>query len=151
MLNSTHPIAKLLEEDPRYPFEAYVFLFEALQYAQNVLNMGADHAASPDLAAEEEEGESAVERHVTGQELCEAIRQYALDQYGYMAKTVLNNWGLHNTGDFGEVVFNLIRIGQMRKTPTDTRVDFDNVYDFDHAFRQGFKISHPQDPPQTPS
>ena len=90
-------------------------------------------------------GKFASSSHVTGQELCEAIRRYALEQYGYMAKTVLNNWGLHNTGDFGEIVFNLIRIEQMRKTPADTRADFDNVYDFDAAFRQGFKIVLPEE------
>jgi uncharacterized repeat protein (TIGR04138 family) len=83
------------------------------------------------------------ERHVTGQELCEAIRRYALEQYGYMAKTVLNSWGLRNTSDFGEIVFNLIRVGQMRKTPSDTRVDFDNIYDFDTALKQDFKITPP--------
>jgi uncharacterized repeat protein (TIGR04138 family) len=144
MSESTRQIARLLEEDRRYPFEAYVFIFEALHYAQNELNMGADQPS--DVAAEsptDDESGPAAEHHVTGQELCEAIRRYALEQYGYMAKTVLNNWGLHTTGDFGEIVFNLIRIGQMRKTPADTRVDFDNLYDFDVAFRQGFKISTP--------
>jgi uncharacterized repeat protein (TIGR04138 family) len=143
MLDPSHPIAQLLEEDRRYPFEAYVFVFEALRYAQNVLKMGEDRPSDPGAESPAEEDESAGEHHVTGQELCEAIRAYALEQYGYMAKTVLNNWGLHETGDFGEIVFNLIRIGQMRKTPSDTRVDFDNVYDFDTAFRQGFKITPP--------
>ena len=64
-----------------------------------------------------DEEPAAAQHHVTGQELCEAIRRYALDQYGYMAKLVLNNWGIRSTGDFGEIVFNLIRIGRMRKTP----------------------------------
>jgi uncharacterized repeat protein (TIGR04138 family) len=136
MLDPAHPIARLLQEDHRYPFEAYVFIFEALQYAQNVLEMGAE---KPGETAAEGEEQSA-EHHVSGQELCEAIRRYALEQYGYMAKTVLNNWGIHKTGDFGEIVFNLIRVGQMRKTPADTRVDFDNIYDFGTAFQQGFKI-----------
>jgi len=80
--------------------------------------------------------------HVSGQELCDAIRRLALQQYGYMAKTVLNNWGLRRTGDFGEIVFNLIRIGQMRKTTQDVREDFNDVYDFETAFREEFKI-HP--------
>ena len=62
-----------------------------------------------------------------------------------MAKTVLNSWGIRSTGDFGEIVFNLIRTGQMRKTPADTRVDFDNVYDFDTALRQSFKIGPPRE------
>ena len=67
-----------------------------------------------------------------------------MEQYGYMAKTVLNSWGLHRTSDFGEIVFNLIRVGQMRKTPADARIDFDNVYDFDTALKQDFKIARPE-------
>jgi uncharacterized repeat protein (TIGR04138 family) len=97
---------------------------------------------------EEEESEPApkskegrkVERHMTGQQLCEAIRQYALEQFGLMAKAVLNSWGVHNTGDIGNIVFNLIEIGQMRKTKQDTREDFENVFDFDTALVRDFKI-----------
>jgi uncharacterized repeat protein (TIGR04138 family) len=61
-----------------------------------------------------------------------------------MAKLVLNSWGVANTGDFGEIVFNLIRIGRMRKTRQDRREDFDDVYDFDTAFRQDFRITPPE-------
>jgi len=74
------------------------------------------------------------ERHVSGRELCEAARQYALQQYGYMAPTVLGTWGVHRTSDFGELVFNMIEIGQMRKTRHDKREDFHDVYDFGDAF-----------------
>jgi uncharacterized repeat protein (TIGR04138 family) len=138
MLDPTHPIVALLRQDRRYPIEAYAFVFEALNYAQNVLEMGSQHPGEPVGGRGEEE--EAAQRHVTGQELCEAIRRYALQQYGYLAKTVLNNWRIHSTSDFGEIVFNLIRAGQMRKTPSDQRQDFDGVYDFDTAFRQDFKI-----------
>ena len=144
MLDPSHPITQLLEEDRRYPLEAYVFIFEALNYAQNVLEMGAEGPSEPPEPSAKKTEEQPLERHVSGQELCEAIRRYALDQYGLMAKTVLNNWGIHNTGDFGEIVFNLIRVGQMRKTPSDTRIDFDNVYDFDTALKQEFKIKRPE-------
>ena len=144
MLDPSHPIAQLLQEDRRYRFEAYVFVFEALRYAQEVLQMGAEIPSEPLPPQEPEDEEPSPERHVTGQELCEAIRRYALEQYGYMAKTVLNSWGIHGTSDFGEIVFNLIRAGQMRKTPSDTRVDFDNVYDFDTALREKFKIAPPE-------
>jgi uncharacterized repeat protein (TIGR04138 family) len=145
MLDPAHPIAQLLGEDRRYTLEAYVFLFEALHYAQDVMRMGAERPTAPlPGATEESESPAGPQRHVTGQELCEAIRRYALDQYGYMAKTVLNSWGIHGTGDFGEIVFNLIRVKQMRKTPADTRVDFDNIYDFDVAFMQQFKITPPE-------
>ena len=57
------------------------------------------------------------ERHITGQQLCEASRQLALEQYGMMAKVVLNSWGVHTTGDLGEIVYNLIRMEQMSKSP----------------------------------
>ena len=107
--------------------------------------MGSEAAGEPGKTAASEGGEDEpAERHVTGQELCEAIRQFALEQYGYMAKTVLNNWGVHGTGDFGEIVFNLIRIGRMRKTPQDRREDFESVYDFDTAFKQEFRITPPE-------
>jgi uncharacterized repeat protein (TIGR04138 family) len=144
MLDPDHPITQLLQEDHRYPLEAYAFIFEALHYAQNVLGMGAESPSEPPPEPVAEGEEQPPERHVTGHELCEAIRRYALEQYGYMAKTVLNSWNIHGTADFGEIVFNLIRIGQMRKTPSDTRVDFDNVFDFDTALKQGFKIAPPE-------
>jgi uncharacterized repeat protein (TIGR04138 family) len=139
MLDPNHPIAELLKTDRRYTFDAYAFLFEALHYAQTVLQMGAEHPTEP--ADEADDAPPGQHRHVSGQELCEAIRRFALEQYGYMAKTVLNSWGIRATSDFGQIVFNLIRIGQMRKTPNDAQVDFDNIYDFDVAFRQQFKIA----------
>jgi uncharacterized repeat protein (TIGR04138 family) len=134
-------IIDLLRKDRRYRLEAYVFVFEALSYAQNVLELGTSKESEP-LAqtVDEEPVEQGPQRHVTGQELCEAIRQYASDQFGYMAKTVLGSWGIRTTGDFGEIVFNLIRIGKMRKTPDDRREDFDNVFDFDEAFCKQFRI-----------
>jgi uncharacterized repeat protein (TIGR04138 family) len=135
-------IANLLKEDRRYPLEAYIFVFEALHYAQNELGMGNESAS--EVCDSESEEDSKLQRHVTGQELCQAIRQFALEQYGYMAKLVLGNWGLNSTGDFGEIVFNLIRIGRMRKTPQDRREDFDDVYDFDCAFREEFRIVIPE-------
>lgn len=139
MLDPSHPIAELLKEDPRYAFDAYVFVFEALSYAQNELEMGIDRSCE----SEREEGVPP-ERHVTGQQLCEAIRHFALEQFGYMAKDVLASWGVRTTGDFGEIVFNLIRLGQMRKTPEDSREDFENIYDFETAFRQDFRIGRPE-------
>ncbi len=135
-------IAKLLEEDRRYPLEAYILVDDGLRYAQNVLGMGHEIASEPGGGPEEDD--PGPQRHVSGQELCQAIRQFALEQYGYMAKLVLGNWGLHTTGDFGEIVFNLIRAGRMRKTPHDRREDFDNVYDFDSAFREEFRIEMPE-------
>lgn len=138
MFDPSQPLAQLLREDRRYRFEAYVFVFEALSYAHNTLGMGSEAPSEPIEEPADEENEGP-QRHVTGQELCEAVRQYAVEQYGLMAKTVLNHWGIHSTSDLGEIVFNLIRIGRMRKTPRDVREDFDDVYDFDTAFRREFQ------------
>jgi uncharacterized repeat protein (TIGR04138 family) len=144
MLDPQDQFVKLLKEDKRYKIEAYAFIFDALSYAQNVLELGTESPSEPSKSIEEEEDESeGPHKHVSGQELCEAIRQFALEQYGYMAKTVLNSWGVHATGDFGEIVFNLIRIGKMRKTPEDRREDFEEVYDFDAAFQREFEIKPP--------
>lgn len=167
MLNPTHPLAELLRRDQRYHFESYLFVFDALRYAQERLNMGRaitspitqDSDDESNLAADFEgefdddnpfddelgdglgeklaELASEPERHVTGQDLCEAIRQYALAQYGLLARSVLGHWGVHSTDDFGEIVFNLIDIGQMRKTDSDRREDFANVYDFAEALTDG--------------
>jgi uncharacterized repeat protein (TIGR04138 family) len=131
---------------------------DALSYAQDVLGMGAESniEEGDDPAAKEARkwikelpaelatqlGEHArTERHLTGQELCHAIREYALQQYGMMAKVVLNSWGVHSTSDIGNIVYNLIDIGLMRKSNEDRREDFDDVYDFQQAFEKQFQIS----------
>jgi uncharacterized repeat protein (TIGR04138 family) len=157
MLDPSHPIAKLLKDDRRYKIDAYVFVFDALNYAHSHLGMGSarsSEAEEPEIEAEvsseesseesAEGGSKEAERHLTGQQLCEAIRQYALEQYGYMAQCVLNSWGVKSTSDFGEIVFNLISIGQMRKTSEDQREDFDDVFDFETGLRQSFKITLPE-------
>lgn len=138
----------LLQRDRRYKFEAYAFLFEALSYAHDTLGMGKEGDSEENLPTPRGKQRTGgkhesrrPERHLTGQELCHAIRQYALEQYGYMAKCVLNSWGIQRTGDFGDIVYNLIKIGQMRKTKQDRREDFDDVYDFEKAFVEDFKIS----------
>jgi uncharacterized repeat protein (TIGR04138 family) len=130
MLDQDHPLAELLRRDRRYHRDAYFFIFEALRFAQEQLGIGG--MAVPGQSDPDEE------RHVTGQQLCEAIRQYALQQYGMLAKNVLDEWGVHSTGDFGQIVFNLIDIGQMKKTDSDRLEDFENVFDFDDGLKDAF-------------
>lgn len=144
MLDPAHPIAKLLKEDRRYKIDAYAFVFEALNFAHTNLGMGTERTTEVEEDEPEEETPKEGERHLTGQQLCEAIRQYALEQYGYMAQCVLESWGVKATADFGEIVFNLIGIGQMRKTSDDRREDFNNVFDFETGLRQSFKITLPE-------
>jgi uncharacterized repeat protein (TIGR04138 family) len=127
-----HPLIELLRQDQRYHLEAYQFVRESLAYAQEVLQF-----PSNDSARQEGEGEN----HISGQQLCEAIRLYAIEQFGYMAKTVLNTWGVYSTSDFGEIVYNLIRIKHMKKSKRDRREDFDKVYDFSTAFDPNFELA----------
>jgi uncharacterized repeat protein (TIGR04138 family) len=129
MLDSDHPLAELLRRDRRYRRDAYFFVFEALRFAQEQVSLGRGLS---------EELEEETHRHVTGQQLCEAIRRYAVEQYGLLAKCVLNDWGVRSTSDFGEIVFNLIDIGQMKKTDSDRREDFNDVFDFDDGLRDAF-------------
>lgn len=129
-----HPheiVQQLLSNDPRYKIEAYEFIRDALAFAQEDLQMG---------GGDDPEGES----HITGQQLCDAIRLYGLEQYGYMAKVVLNSWGLFTTGDFGNVVFNLIEVGMMKKSDSDRLEDFQDYYDFNEVFQRQFEITAPK-------
>jgi uncharacterized repeat protein (TIGR04138 family) len=135
MANPAHPLAELLRRDKRYHLDAYVFVFDALRYAHDQLGMGSSPGSMDDTVVDRPTED---ERHISGQQLCEAIRLYAVKQYGGLAKSVLNHWGVQSTGDFGEIVFNLITIGEMRKTDSDRREDFDAVFNFDEAFRDTF-------------
>lgn len=148
LVDPAHPLFQLLQRDRRYTLDAYLFVLEALSFAQESLGMGQEPSAEelepPRGDAAEPAGETKaragrrrrrqVERHVSGQELCEAARRYGIQQYGYLAPKVLATWGIRRTDDIGEIVFNMIEIGQMRKTRADKREDFHGVYDFDEAF-----------------
>ncbi len=146
MLSFPVEFMELLRQDHRYPKEAYVFVFETLDFAQNTLNLGRDtlseplpeEPALPEANAETEEEQS--QRHITGQDLCVAARQYAIDQYGALARAVLSSLGINSTSDIGEIVYNMIRIGRMRKTADDRREDFNDVYDFETAFKENYHI-----------
>lgn len=119
------PIAALVAADDRYHRDAYAFLKEALEYTQRTLKRPV--------------GEKT--RHITGQELLEGIREYALKEYGPMALTVLSEWGIRRSEDFGEVVFNMVEHGILSKTENDSRKDFQDGYDFEKAFRSPFRPS----------
>jgi uncharacterized repeat protein (TIGR04138 family) len=109
-------------KDPRYDQDAYLFMREALDFTQK--NIGRDNRGRV--------------RHVTGQELVEGIRDYALQQFGPMALTVFEHWGIRNCQDFGEIVFNMVDFGLLAKTDKDNRMDFEGGYDFEEAFRNPF-------------
>ena len=131
------PLVNLLAEDRRYKIEAYQFVGAGLEYAQNVLKLGRPGASKKGRG----KGDTKPVRHVSGQELCWALRQLAHQQYGLMAKLVLETWGVCSTSDFGAIVYNLIEIEKLSKSDRDRREDFDNVYDFQQALVRDFAIT----------
>ena len=122
--NFEETIATIRAKDPRYTRDAYYFVREALDHTQRTMGKG-----------RRLEGKIT---HVSGQELLDGIRDLALSQFGPMAITVLDEWGIHDCRDFGEIVFNLVEIGLWAKTEQDSRADFQDGYGFDAAFREPF-------------
>ena len=118
----TEALEQIVAADPRYDREAYLFLQDALDFT-----MKSRKKQKTDLS-----------RHVTGQELLEGVRVFAIKEYGPMVPTVFETWGIRRCDDFGEMVFNLIRAGIFGKTETDTIEDFRNGYDFCDAFVKPF-------------
>ncbi len=124
-------LAEMVQRDPRYAYEAYQFVFEALHHTQKMLGR---------LPREEERGEEGAQHHVSGPELLEGIRDLALKEFGLMARTVFRLWGIQRTDDFGEIVFNLVEAKLMSKTNEDSRKDFHGIYDLDQALVKGYQI-----------
>lgn len=115
-------IKSICEQDSRYDMEAYFFIREALDYTIRMLEKPAQGPG----------------RHVSGRELLEGIRQYTLEEFGPMSLKVLNSWGLTNTADVGNLVFNLVHAGELGKTDEDKLEDFAEGFDFYEAFAKPF-------------
>lgn len=79
-------------------------------------------------------------RHVSGRELCWALRDYALKRWGILARTVLDSWNVRATRDFGRIVFGFIDFDMMRKQDGDTLDDFNDIYSFEEAFDEPFRL-----------
>ncbi len=139
MSNETLSLHELVHQDPRYPLDAYMFVSEAHAYAADSMELGMQ-TYDCDPEPDSELYMARRERHLTGQQLCEAIREYALNQFGYMAKIVLKSWGIEKTSCFGDIVYNMINVGIMKKSSWDERSHFDGVYEFDEAFQSSFEI-----------
>jgi uncharacterized repeat protein (TIGR04138 family) len=121
-LSFEEALAQITREDPRYDEQAYHFLREALDFTLKLLNKPATGKG----------------RHVSGGELLEGIRQYALKEFGPMTRTVFTRWGITRCEDFGEIVFNLVNKGVLGKTDEDRKEDFAGGYDFEEAFHRPF-------------
>ena len=106
-------LSKILQKDTRYREEAYLFVMAALGRAVGCLDKP---------------------RHITGPELLQGIKLEAEQQFGPMATTVFEHWGVKNSLDFGRIVFNMVREGILSKTENDVIEDFDNHVFFESLF-----------------
>jgi uncharacterized repeat protein (TIGR04138 family) len=140
-VNFEEVVEKIVARDPRYAREAYHFVREALDYTQKKVHREARNRKSRQ------------DRHVTGQQLLEGLRDYGLQMFGPMSLYVLNDWGLRCCEDFGELVFNLVDHGNgmFGKTDQDSRNDFKGGYDFGAAFRQPYVPAAKSKPAAAPA
>lgn len=106
-------LEEILQKDARYKIQAYSFVLAALEVAREQCKK---------------------KTHVTGQELCYGCKTLAISEFGIMAKTVLESWGIKKTDDIGEIVYNMIDAGLLSKTDEDKIEDFHNVFDFEKVF-----------------
>lgn len=103
--------------EARFHEHAYLFVLAALEFQQ---------ARMPER------------RHVDGRELSVAVRDLAIERFGVTARLVLEHWGVTRTSDLGDIVFTMVELGLLMSQPTDSRNDFDDVYDFDTAFESAY-------------
>lgn len=114
---STDTLLRIRSEDNRYHERAYLFMLGAIEYLQSRLE---------------------IRRHVSGAELAWACRDYAVRQFGLMAPSILEYWGIRSTEDFGHIVFTLVRAGLLVTQPNDRPHDFTGVFEFTAAFGEPY-------------
>ena len=162
----------------RYPEEAFHFVREGLSHAADQVHgsepeayrllqhfMVMNHMDWNDLvekyhaqelpprvleAIDEVGGYEKLNRHVSGRELCWALRDYAIKRWGMLARAVLDSWNITSTSDFGRIVFGFIEFDMMQRQEGDTEEDFKDVFSFDEAFDETFHLTTGDDGTDTP-
>jgi uncharacterized repeat protein (TIGR04138 family) len=106
-------IARIRARGGRYHDRAYLFVLATIEYLQSRLP---------------------ARRHVAGPELAWACRDFAREQFGLLARQVLEHWGITRTEDIGRIVYTLVEVGLLVTQPGDHESDFESVYQFADAF-----------------
>ena len=118
----TTTVEKIITNDPRFSEEAYEFISDAVIYTSHQIQAAGD-----------------VKRHISGQELLEGIKDFAIIQFGPLAKDVLESWGIHDSMSIGCIVFNMVDHQLLGSTEEDSIDDFKDGFDFDTAFSSPFR------------
>ncbi|MFZ5800926.1 MAG: Minf_1886 family protein [Candidatus Omnitrophota bacterium] len=111
-------VNRICAQDARYPSDAYEFVMQALFFTQKRLKRPG---------------------HISAQELLDGVKEYAIDQFGPMSHAVLEHWGITATEDLGNIVFNMVENGLLKKTEDDKLEDFKGAYDLKQEFVQGYR------------
>ena len=111
-------VSRIIQEDPRYHPDAYVFVMEALGFAQKKFKQP---------------------KHVSGHEFLEGIKGLLIKQFGPLTLAVLDHWGIKKTDDFGNIVHNLEQFKIIARNNDDQYDVFKNGYDFQEVFDKGYR------------
>jgi len=120
----------LCREDPRFSYEAYEFVCDAVTFTQDRLGRAGSESDDEDE-----------ERHVSGGELLRGVCDLAVQQFGLMAPVVFKRWGVRTTDDIGTMVFNLIKVQRLSKSDRDAPDDFRDLFDLHQALADGFALT----------
>ena len=124
-IDLSEKMRRIMARDDRYDTEAYRFLSEALDYT--ICSLGREKYSEDE------------KRHASGKELLEGVREYGLMKFGPLTRTVLEHWGICSCEDFGEIVFNIVEEGVLKKTESDSKEDFKGGFSFYDAFEKPFE------------
>ena len=111
-------LSRIRARGGQYHERAYLFVLGTIEFLQNRLE---------------------VRRHVTGPELAWACRDFARQQFGLLAPSVLSHWGITRTEDLGRIVFTLVEVGLLVTQPGDSESDFEGVYQFADVFGDSYE------------
>ena len=106
-------VTRIYEADNRFDPEAYYYLRDVIDRTTQKL---------------ERSGPTSKDRHVSGQELSEGFRDCMLEDFGPMAATLAEEWGIGQSEDIGSMVYNLIEAGAFGKSSKDKKSDFNGVF-----------------------
>ncbi|MEI8344840.1 MAG: Minf_1886 family protein [Candidatus Omnitrophota bacterium] len=109
----TDRVRCIVERDGRFGPDSYLFVMQALDGVMRELPQA---------------------RHISAQELLNGISLEARRQFGPMSQTVFGFWGIHESLDFGHVVFNMVGEGILSRRETDALEDFKSDLFFERLF-----------------
>lgn len=129
-------VLHIIRQDKRYHADAYEFVNAAVTYTAQKL---------------ERNRQPRGKRHVTAEELLTGAMNYAVSQFGFLAPSVLKQWGILSGEDFGNIVYNMIDAELLSASPEDSRSDFschpELAEELQHRIDSGLLVPEPPPPP----